>query len=120
MATVNVREPESQISGQTRHQHAGIGQAGKDVVFQWNDPPGASVPIAAEYHPGRYTDKIICERLGMFIFSHVWDLFLFGLDLGNLVPIFRNQEVSFAVLLNMSEADLEKVCITFIFVNCLV
>ncbi|XP_071809993.1 ankyrin repeat, SAM and basic leucine zipper domain-containing protein 1-like isoform X2 [Asterias amurensis] len=36
------------------------------------------------------------------------DLFLFGLDLGNLVPVFRNQEVSFAVLLNMSEADLEK------------
>ena len=46
------------------------------------------------------------------------DLFLFGLDLGNLVPIFRNQEVSFAVLLNMSEADLEKVCIFFICFHC--
>ena len=37
------------------------------------------------------------------------DLFLFGLDLGNLVPTFRQQSVNFHVLLRMSENDLEKV-----------
>ncbi|XP_022110897.1 ankyrin repeat, SAM and basic leucine zipper domain-containing protein 1-like isoform X3 [Acanthaster planci] len=37
------------------------------------------------------------------------DLFLCGLDLGHLSPCFRQHAVKFSVLLQMSEADLEKI-----------
>lgn len=49
---------------------------------------------------------------------HVLDdleLFLYGLKLGDLIPLFKDHEVTFPQLLQISEADLEKVGIRQVF-----
>ncbi|XP_033105576.1 ankyrin repeat, SAM and basic leucine zipper domain-containing protein 1-like isoform X2 [Anneissia japonica] len=37
------------------------------------------------------------------------DLFLFGLKLGHLIPVFQQQELDFAMVMQMNDQDLEKV-----------
>lgn len=40
------------------------------------------------------------------------DLFLCGLDLADLIPLFHSHKVDFAELLRLTEDDLEKVNVT--------
>jgi len=41
------------------------------------------------------------------------ELFLAGIELSSLVPLFKQHDVSFPVFLRLTDSDLQKVCLVF-------
>lgn len=84
--------------------------------FNSKTPSASDKPAAVEKLPRQTSDntsRVAPQNQGTEVAScDELDLFLFGLDLKDLIPLFHSQQVTFSIFLQMTEADLCQMGVT--------